>query len=347
MPSSISSSEGPIADGGLAPRRRWSNVLVLVAAVAVLIIGAVEHHWRALDYRQNILDSAELWSIQRDRVYAVGNTPLVILGASHIEYGLDTKLLKELLPRYQPAMLARNGRYPLATLADLARDERFHGLVLCDIDARGLTGYYRDAQQDYVDYFRRQWSPSWHVHRLLLTHWQRSMLVAEPDFGATSALRRLLVSGEPPWRSPTTFHPDRSGDIDFSRADQPGLTQGFIEGYESNQRLHPVEDAGQWLAGLESIAASVAAVRRRGGDVVFVRTPTSGKLRELEDAAYPRAIYWDRLAAATGATTIHSDDVPGLQSIHLPDGSHVDMHDKPAYTRALVDALADRGLVRR
>jgi len=136
-------------------------------------------------------------------------------------------------------------------------------------------------------------------------------------------------------------------DIDFIRADQPALTRGFVEGYEYNQRLHPVEDAGQWLTGLQSVAAWVAAVRAHGGDVVFVRTPTSGKLRELEDAAYPRAIYWVRLSAATGAATIHSDDVSGLKSINLPDGSHVDMHDKPAYTRALVDALAARGLVQR
>lgn len=335
------------SDSGRSPRWHWATASTLAILVATMIVGAAEYHWRALDYRPNILDSAELWSIQRDRVYATKKIPLVVLGASRIEYGVDMKLLKQLLPRYQPMMLAQNGHYPLATLSDLARDERFHGVVLCDIDARGLTSYYLDAQQAYVDYFHRRWSPSWHLHRSLLTRWQHAMVIAGPDFGATSEIKRFLGSPAWPWRSPTAFHADRSGDIDFSHADQAGLTRSFVDGLQSDLRVHPPEKIGTWLTGLEPISAWVAAIRKRGGNVIFVQTPTAGELRTLEDAAYPRATYWDRLSTVVDVATIHSDDVPALQAFNLPDGSHVDMHDKPAYTRALVDALTERSLVQR
>lgn len=312
-----------------------------------MIVAATEAYWRAQDYRPNILDSASLWSIQRDRVYTGKKIPLAILGASHIEYGIDVKLLRQQLPGYQPVMLAQNGHYPLATLSDLAADERFHGVVLCDIDARGLAGYYREAQQAYVDYFHRQWSPSWHVNRLLLTRWQQAMVTAMPDFGALAEAKRLLWTPAWPWRSPTAFHADRSGDIDFTQADQAGLTRSFIDGIRNDLREHPPESPGQWLAGLEPVATWVEAIRKRGGAVIFVQTPTSGELRALEDAAYPRADYWDHLSAATGTSAIHSDDVPGWKSFRLPDGSHVDMRDKAAYTQALVDALVERGVVQR
>ena len=329
------------------PRWRWTIAWVLALIVATAVVGAAETHWRALGYVPNIRDSSELWSIQRDRVYVTKKIPLVLLGASRIEYGVDMKQLKQLLPRYQPVMLAYNGHYPLAALNDLANDERFHGVVLCDIDARGLTSYYRDAQQDYVDYFHRQWSPSWHMHRTLLTRWQRAAVVAGPDFGATSEVKRFLGSPAWPWRSPTTFHADRSGDIDFSQTDEVALTRSFIDGLQSDLRAHPPEKLDQWLAGLEPIAAWVAAIHKHGGDVIFVQTPTAGELRELEDKAYPRETYWDRLSTIVDAAAINSDDVPDLKAFKLRDGSHVDMHDKSAYTRALVDALTRRGLIQR
>src|SRR5436309_284771 len=138
MPSSISSS-----DVGGVPRRRWATAWALAFVVATAIVGAAEYRWRALGYVPNIRDSAELWSIERDRIYATKKIPLVLLGASRIEYGVDMQQLKQLLPRYQPVMLAYNGHYPLAALRDLANDDRFHGVVLCDIDARGLSSYYR------------------------------------------------------------------------------------------------------------------------------------------------------------------------------------------------------------
>jgi hypothetical protein len=333
MPSFISSSE---------TRPRWALAFLIALLVAAAICVAQEYRWRQRGYRPNILDTAQLWSMQRARAYASAKTPLLLLGASRIEYGIDMKLLKQLLPRYQPVMLAQNGHYPLATLIDLGKDENFHGVVLCDVDARGLASYYRDAQQPYVDYFRRQWSPSWRVHRLLLTQWQRAMLIADSSFGIVREAMRLIGSPAWPPRSPVTLHADRSGDIDFGDADKAALTRNFVEGFKQDMLDHPPQGTDIWLAGLEPVATAVSAIQRRGGMVIFVQTPTSGELHDAENAAYPRSDYWDRLNAATGARTLASDDVPPWQAFRLLDGSHVDQRDKPAYTRAMVEALLAR-----
>jgi len=337
MRSSTSSSE--------AVTPRWAIAWSLGLLVAAAIVGWMEYRWRERDYRPGILDSAQLWSLQRERAEAGGKIPLLLLGASRIQFGIDTKLLKELLPRYQPVMLAQNGHYPLATLLDLGADEHFHGVVLCDVDARGLASYYRDAQQPYVDYFHTQWSPNWRVHRQLLTQWQRAMAIAAPEFGFVAEMKRLLGSPAWPPRSHVTFHTDRSGDIDFSDVDKPALTRSFVEGFNDDVRLHPPQGGETWVAGLKPVADAVAAIRSRGGSVVFVQTPTSGELHTLENTVYPREIYWDRLSSATGAATIASDDVPEWKSFRLLDGSHVDYHDKPEYTRVFVDALTARGVL--
>jgi hypothetical protein len=199
--------------------QRWALAWLIAIVLAVGIVAAIELHWRALGYRPNVRDSAQLWSIERDRAYASDKTPLLLLGASRIEFAIDMRLLAELLPKYQPVMLAQNAHYPLATLRDLAADERFHGVVLCDIEAGGLYAMYTDMQQPLVDYYHRQWAPSWHLHRLLLTHWQHRMAIADPDLGLVASVLRLIDGSAPPRPDYFRFHPDRSGDIDYSCAE--------------------------------------------------------------------------------------------------------------------------------
>ncbi|MGA9333790.1 MAG: hypothetical protein WBV39_05880 [Rudaea sp.] len=326
---------------------RWSLTWVLAIVVASAIVCAMEWHWRVHDYKPHIRDSAQLWSIQRDRVYPTDSVSLALLGASHIEYAIDMKLLKRLLPRYRPVMLAYNGHDALATLRDLARDTAFHGVVLCDIDARGLSNYYDGDQQAFVDYYHHGWSPSWHVHRLLLTDWQRVAIVGWTPFGAVEWVKRWIDHGPEPWRSPVRFHSDRSGDIDFSQVDDAAMARGFVNGLHEDLLKHPREPASQWLAELTRVRRWCDAIRRRGGKVIFFRTPTSGGLYAAENAAFPRADYWDRLSDAVRSPTLHALDVSFFRNLVLPDGSHVDYHDKPAYTRALVQTLVQRGLLQK
>lgn len=327
--------------------QRWLVVWVMALFFSVGAVGVAEWHWRSLEYHPHIRDSAQLWSIQRDRVDGANRVPLALLGASHIQYAIDMKLLKQLLPEYQPVMLAYNGHYPLATLHDLARDKAFDGVVLCDIDARGLSSYYDDAQQPFVDYYHHQWSPSWHFHRLLLTAWQRNAIVGSERFSIVSRLLRWIGNGPPPWRSPVRFHADRSGGIDFSRVDKAALTRGFVEGLQQDLRKHPAIPADRWLADLQRVREWCDAIRQRGGKVIFFRTPTSGALQADENAAFPRSRYWDKLAEATRSPTFYATDAAYFKSLNLHDGSHVDYHDRPAYTRALVAALTERGLLQR
>ena len=115
MPSFISSSDRT---------RHLAIMWTICVIVAVAIVGGVELYWRHNEYVPNVRDSSQLWSMQRDRVYDTRKIPLVLLGASRIEFDIDMKEMQGLLPRYQPIMLAQNAHYPLAVLRDLADDER-------------------------------------------------------------------------------------------------------------------------------------------------------------------------------------------------------------------------------
>jgi hypothetical protein len=340
MPLSTSSS-----NSATQPRGRWTAAWVLGLVIATAIVIAAEIHWRALGYVPNIRDSSELWSIQRDRVYSARKIPLVLLGASRIEFAIDTKRLTQLLPHHQPVMLAQNAHYPLATLRDLADDEHFHGVVLCDIESAGLYQMYTDMQQPLVDYYHRQWSPSWHLHRLLLTAWQRRAVVADPDLGATAVALRLLDGKPAPPPDYIRFHADRSGDIDYTRTDPEAAKHHFEMLLAKGKELRALVAPDAWFTGLQEVYEWTKRIEARGGKVIFYQSPTSGAVRGVDATAHPHAIYWDRFVAHSPAAVLDAASDPKLSAFALPDGSHLDFRDKAAYTSALVDVLVNRKLL--
>ena len=341
MPSSISSSDAPAA----VRSQRWMLAWLLALVAAAALVGAVEWHWRALGYRPNIRDSAQLWSIERDRAYAGDKTPLLLLGASRIEFAIDMKLLKDLLPRYQPVMLAQNAHYPLAALRDLADDARFHGVVLCDLEAGGLYKMYTQMQQPLVDYYHKQWAPSWHLHRVLLTHWQHNAVVADPDLGLVAGALRLIDGSAPPRPDYFRFHADRSGDIDYTFTDPAAARKHFGEVLANSSELHAAVAPEQWRADLAPVYEWTRRIQARGGKVIFYQSPTGPTLQKIEAIRHPKALYWDRFVADSPAPVLDAMDDPALSKFELPDDSHLDYRQKPAYTRALVEALVGRKLL--
>lgn len=306
---------------------------------------AIERHWRTRGYVPAVIDSAQLWSQQRDRVYGDSPRPLVLLGASRTEYSVDVKALREHLPGYKPVMLTMNGRYPLATLRDLAADEDFRGTVLIDIESNGFLREFREAQQPWIDYYHRRWTPSWRLHRIALSAWQRLALIANPDFGALATLKRAFTGGEP-YRNYITYRTNRASDIDFTKTDAEATKRHFAATVEANITNLPARTADEWLADLTPVFDWVRAIQGRGGAVIFYESPTSGYLREISDRLYPRDRYWDRFAAASPTPVLAARDVPALAATRLPDDSHVDFRDKATYTQKLIDTLVQRGLLK-
>src|SRR3569623_658698 len=335
MPSSTSSSE----------RRSWLLTLGGASALAAATLRAVEWQWRGQGYTPPVLDSTQLWSVQRERVYGDSPRPLALLGASRTEYGIDVKALRELLPNYKPVMLAVNGAYPLSTLRDLAQDPDFRGVVLCDVESNTFVRDYFFLQQPYVDYYHQRWTPSWHLHRALLTGWQRTALIANPDFGFVATLKRGFTGGAP-FRNYITYYGNRSGDIDYRKTDPEASKKHFAATVEGNIARLPKRDPQQWLANVAPVYEWVKAIQARGGEVIFYESPTSGLPREINDRLYPRAEYWDRFVATSPAPVLSANAIPELASTVLPDDSHIDYRDKAAYTRALVKVLIDRGLLK-
>lgn len=324
--------------------RRALTALAIALVLAGSALYAVEQYWRGRGYTPIIVDAPDLWALQRAKASSADRA-MVFLGASRTLYAIDRATVRARLPGVEPVMLAMDGRYPLATLRDLAGDEAFRGIVVCDIDGAGFAAPSLDMQQPEVDYYHHEFSPSRALHRMVLNHWQQQVVIARSDFSLLrSAVRRWNNEGEP-FRPQQWFDRRRFGNIDYEFADREGQKRALRENLARHGGHLPRVAFDAWWPQVEASHAWVRAIQARGGDVVFYASPTSGLRRWVEEDWFPRKEYWDRMVAATPAKTLHALDVPALRDFPLPDESHIDYRQKPAYTNALIDALLQRGLL--
>jgi hypothetical protein len=340
-----------------ARNEHWLLVWSVAAVLCASGWFAFERYWRAEGYAPTIMDSTDLWAQARDRV-SKAEPPIrvALLGASRIQYGISPRAFVDEIDairlhsgaRYvrssvDVAMLSVNGHYPLAALRDLAEDDRFRGVAIIGVDARGFQKRHREMQSKWIHFYRHDWTPARDLHRSLLTAIQPHAIAARPDFSWSNLLARYLNGYGPPSREYVTFYADRSGGTDYSRSDIELVRKGRVRDLREYYATTPPISADEWMRDNEEVIDWVRRINARGGRVVFYREPVSGEHLDLDEARFPRNEFWDALAKTMPATMIDFRDYPEL-NIPTPDTSHIDARDIDRHTRALVRVLASKGV---
>ena len=102
----------------------------------------------------------------------------------------------------------------------------------------------------------------------------------------------------------------------------------------------PPEEAERHLRSVfEEVRADVETIRARGGEVVFLRCPSTGAFREAEAGGFPRERFWDVLLQEADAVGVHFEDHPTLQDVRVPEWSHISASDTDRFTAALIGIL--------
>ena len=189
--------------------------------------------------------------------------------------------------------------------------------------------------------------PSAALHRRLLSQWQAHLLLADAEWGLLPTVTRLFFGAPRPNLRFVRISPNRAGAADYQHpaANASAMAANFAAGVRSDHQLRPLPPPELWLAELGEVSRDIRAIRARGGRVMFFCSPTSGAHLAADQQGYPRADYWDRfvreIAEPNGAHAIYGLDVPAIAALNLPDGSHLDMRDRAAFTAAVAQLLTD------
>ncbi|MFC3193077.1 hypothetical protein ACFODZ_02370 [Marinicella sediminis] len=349
MPSSTSNSDYYFHENRPIPEGNWSATLMLALALFIAGLLAWEYNARVIwGYEpEAYIDNNGLWAIQRSMVDHSDEQSVVIIGASRILFDFDLDTF-ETATGVRPIQLALAGTNPQPILADLAADQDFKGLLLVGITPgsffRERGGLSADAPEYYANESPSQWLGQ-----------QLSMLI-EPHLSfydqSNWPLFTLIERLELPNRE-GVFDP-RMGVWKIAQSDRDRDTKMFWKVEQQPEYQHHAQmtwrgfmkmgdlrgpapfDIDTYLAG---VVNDVKTIRARGGEVVFIRPPSSGDYRPRENRLQPRETHWDRLLKETDSIGLHFEDHESLQGFRIPEWSHLHSADAPAYTAALIPLI--------
>jgi hypothetical protein len=335
-----------------------TSFLIRAGSIALLLTLAFvigwEAYWRSQGFELSYNDDESLWAYHRQRIYQSTPAAPVLVGTSRLKFDIDLATWKETTGKL-PAQLAMVGTSPRPVLADLARDEQFKGTVLVDAAEFlffTLSGGPFDKQAQNNLRFYPNWSiaqkAGFRINEALES---KLLFLDEERFALRFLLERLYIPNRPGVFAIPPF-PIKFTKNDFDR--QTLITDAFVADtamqHEQQQiwwnllttaPKMPMNDS--ILNGIFSeVKVQVEKIRARGGQVLFLRMPSTGPFREIEKQAFPREKYWDRLLKETGAPGIHFEDYPALAKYPCIEWSHLDPANARAFTRDLIPIVEQK-----
>ena len=322
--------------------KSWLVSWLLVLAICLTTLGAYEYFLASRGFVASIENNKDLWSHYRGKITGNRNA-LVIVGASRSQLDINIPYLKTKLDQHNVTQLSINGQYPVATLKAIAADKDFNGTLIVATNAQALESRYLDMQAEHNLYYIDQSTLNKSFDAYLSALLQSKFRFLHPLLGAQDLVDFYAVNRKFKDVFYTTANIDQSVSADYSKTDIAGLLKHFVQDKKENYKNEPPSESGIWAQNIVLLQDYVRQIVVRGGRVILVRFPTDKGHWQLDEQYYPRQKYWDLIGHDSGITTVHFNDVKGLNQIELPDSTHVDQKDTVEFTEILFDHLIDNG----
>ena len=365
MPSSTSSSDGLHKHGGALPAglrltasdrpgqaqpvptrdipdQPWGKLALVVAGVLLAGTAALEWNARRIGLHAGDLDNSQTdWANERARS---AGAAVAIVGDSRILFDTDLNRF-EALTGQRPIQLAIHGTSALTLLQDVAANPKFKGLLIVGL---ADTMFFQpfDGYGSYIHKRAQYESPAKRASAILDHVLQRRVAYLDSSYRLSVVAARLdpgLRRGvEGPyddvWKLAEVGEHRQTAmwpRIQFDRRLRTHARYAW-KGFKDEFPFTPKLIAG----GLAKAVKAVAAIRARGGEVVFVRPPSDIHLRVNEEAQVPKAKGWDALLRDTHSVGVHNDDLlPSVRHLIMPEWSHLNRACATVFTDAYVRRL--------
>ena len=325
--------------------------IITLAMTALLATG-----WEILARQRGFVpgldDTPDLWARAHERFDDAPPDQVVFIGSSRILFDLDIEEFHKAAGGPRPIQLATVGTNELFMLEKLA-NSNFRGTAIVSF-VPGLTFLPPFAAKKIVNKAVERYEKGSLAQRASAWLWQLLDARLASLQSDELTLRKLIEQTDIPQREglegPALFLPylydideERRGwmiDADEARLDQIKANWVFPDPPSTDppaQQAAEKEGLRQQILWREYNA--VRRIRERGGQVIYIRFPSSGGVLEQENRDFPRAKTWDALLAVTGAPGIHFEDHAELASFPCPEWSHLSAADSIEFTRRLMPLI--------
>lgn len=325
---------------------------ILTLVLVIIAVASWEMYVRSKGFDTTYDDNPALWADKRAMIYEPADKATVFIGSSRIKFDLDIPLWEKTTGDHA-IQLACVGSSPRPVLDELANDPRFKGKLVIDVTEIlffSLSPNSTERPDENIKYFKDRTPAqraSFKVNELL-----------ESQFAFLDKERLSLNAKLDELRIPNRkgvfqfpIFPGDFGRVRFNR--QEFMTEKFVADTNLQNQVKGIWDffrkmgkdppvsGGKLDSIITSVKTSVDKIRARGGQVIFVRTPSSGGFLMGEKMGYPREKYWDRLLAETKCAGIHFQDYPAIDHFECPELSHLKQSDAKIFTENFIKILHD------
>lgn len=333
------------------PANNLQKAATLALLLTVSVIGGWEIYLRSRGVTISYDNGKELWADKRAMVYEPADKATVFIGSSRIKFDLDIDTWQQTTGRHA-IQLAIEGSSPVPVLTDLGNDPNFRGRLVVDVvEPIFFSSDPFNLQRPTTDiaWYKKR-TPAQRASFALNHIFESWFVFLDQDkYSLNAGLGRLNVPNRPGVYEFPAF-PDDFNCSDFSR--QSKMTQKFVTDTGLQHRVQNVwlfvMDLGKKAPPpkenpvppiLAVVKDAVSKIRSRGGDVVFLRPPSSGTMGAVEQHVFTRDKFWDPLLAATNSKGIYFTDYPATSHFTCPEWSHLTPQDAVKYTQALITEL--------
>ncbi len=324
----------------------------LALSLSLIAILSWEIHLRHKGHQLTFDDNEALWADKRAMVYEPADKATVFIGSSRIKYDLDINTWRALTGK-DAIQLANVGSSPRAVLTDLANDTNFKGDVVVDVTEGTFFSefaFYDGSTNKKIAYYHNRTPTqrfSFQVNHVL----ESQFVFLDQDWFSINGMLDNIPIPPRPGVFPGLHFPMGFTPVNYDR--QNIMSPDFVADTNQHNAVR-----GIWAYGLNqpfdslskekldgifnSVKRDVDKIKARGGQVFFVRTPSSGLYWEKESKWYPRDAYWNRLLTLTDCKGIFFTDYPATSFFECPEWSHLTPADAVLYTKAFIQEMQEK-----
>ncbi len=330
------------------PATRLGLIGWLVLVLVIAGMGAWEWRMRTLGLTTRDLDDSKShWAVERRKVGGPEDQGVVIIGSSRILWDSNLDVWEEMTGR-RPIQLALPGTNPRQFLEDFANDESFKDFLVVGVTPDLYFGDWPGIPQfSGLTTFWREETPSKRFGHRVGMLLERQFAFLDGAYSLGNLVDRVPVRDREGVRGPMR---------DVWKIWEVGPDRQYYlwPRIQTDERLR---EHARWVWGpfdgkrmpddsiaraIEQSKRDVAKIRARGGEVVFVRSPSAGLYYEHELQSVPRRKTWEPLLRETDSFGIHFEDYPEMQNLEVPEWSHLSRDSAVKFTRAYVTVLKQR-----
>jgi hypothetical protein len=331
-----------------------TKACILAFCLVLIAVLSWEYYLRGKGFETSFNDDPALWTHQRDRVYEPADKSTVFIGSSRIKFDLDIPTWESITGN-KAVQLACVGSTPLPILENLANDKNFKGRLVVDV-TEGLffstAGGNSRRPDENLKYFKER-TPAQQAGFYINTLLESNFVFLDKEWLSLNACLGIIPVKDRPGIKNFKGFPSEFGRVKFNR--QEYMTDHFSADTTLQNKVkniwagfrkaskEPPASGPKLDSILNAVKISVDKIQARGGQVLFVRTPSSGGFKMGESMAFPREKYWDRLLAITQCPGIHYADYPAIDHFVCPEDSHLSLSDAKVFTINFIKILSEKG----